>query len=260
MFAIFKREFLSYFRTPVGWVAISLLGLISGYYFSGMLNSSLAYVDINMEIEYLRTFFIILIPIITMRLFAEEKKNGTDVLLYTMPYSMKSAVIGKFLAALALQGLMLVCLFSHMIVTVILSGYISPATWGAILAYLVLAALFISVGMLTSAMTENQIMSAVVCFVILLVMSMLSNIAESISEVVKSLLKITHLFGLSDSAIYSVGDWIRDAITWFDPYSKTEGFTSGVFKIVPIFFCLSFTFVFVFITYRVLEKKRWSQN
>ena len=213
-----------------------------------------------MEIEYLRTFFIILIPIITMRLFAEEKKNGTDVLLYTMPYSMKSAVIGKFLAAFALQVLMLVCLFSHMIVTVILSGYISPATWGAILAYLVLAALFISVGMLTSAMTENQIMSAVVCFVILLVMSMLSNIAESISEVVKSLLKITHLFGLSDSAIYSVGDWIRDAITWFDPYSKTEGFTSGVFKIVPIFFCLSFTFVFVFITYRVLEKKRWSQN
>ena len=203
---------------------------------------------------------LILIPIITMRLFAEEKKNGTDVLLYTMPYSMKSAVIGKFLAAFALQVLMLVCLFSHMIVTVILSGYISPATWGAILAYLVLAALFISVGMLTSAMTENQIMSAVVCFVILLVMSMLSNIAESISEVVKSLLKITHLFGLSDSAIYSVGDWIRDAITWFDPYSKTEGFTSGVFKIVPIFFCLSFTFVFVFITYRVLEKKRWSQN
>ncbi|MBO4927759.1 MAG: ABC transporter permease subunit [Clostridiales bacterium] len=260
MFAIFKREFLSYFRTPVGWVAICLLGVISGYYFSGMLTTDYAYVNINMEVAYLRTFFIILIPIITMRLFAEEKKNGTDVLLYTMPFSMKNAVIGKFLAAMALQMLMLLCLFSHMIITVILSGYISTATWGAIVGYLVLAALFISIGMLTSAMTENQIMSAVVCFVVLLFLSMLSEIATSISEVFKAFLKFTHFFGMSDSSIYSAGEGLREAIAWFDPYTRTSCYTTGVFKIVPLIFCLSFTAMFIYITYRVLEKKRWSQG
>lgn len=260
MFAIFKREFLSYFRTPVGWIAISLLSAISGFYYSQMISASVPYVNINMELAYLRTFFIILIPIITMRLFAEEKKNGTDVLLYTMPYSMKAAVLGKFLAAMALQGLMLICVFMHIIFTVVLSGYVGPETWGSILSYLVLAALFISIGMLTSAMTENQIMSAVVCFVVLFVLNMLSSIAESVSTVVKTILKFTHLFGLSDQSIYNVGERIRRIIVWFDPFEKTSCFTSGVFKIVPLVFCLSFTAMFVYITYRVLEKKRWAQS
>ncbi len=260
MFAVFKREFLSYFRNPLGWVAICLMGVISGYYFTGMITDVIPYVNIATEINYLRSFFIILIPIITMRLFAEEKRNGTDVLLYTMPFSMKEAVFGKFLAALSLQALMLMCVFSHMIITIILSGYVSPATWGAIFGYMVLAALFISIGMLTSAMTENQIMSAVISFVILLFLSMISSIASSVSEMFKSFLKITKLFNLSDSAIYSAGENLRKMIVWFDPYERTSCYTSGVIKIVPIIFCLSFTFVFIYITYRVLEKKRWSQH
>lgn len=260
MFAIFKREFLSYFRTPVGWVAISLLGLISGFYFSGMISSTIPVVNMLYEISYLRTFFIILIPIITMRLFAEEKKSGTDVLLYTMPFSMKSAVVGKFLAAMALQGLMLICVFTHIIFTIMLSGYVGTEIWGAVFGYLVLAALLVSIGMLTSAMTENQIMSAVVCFVVLFILNMLSSIAESLATVIKTLLSITHLFGLSDETIYNVGERIRRVITWFDPFAKTDCFVNGVFKIIPLVFCLSFTAMFMYITYRVLEKKRWAQN
>ena len=279
MFAVFKREFLSYFRTPVGWIAICLMGIISGYYFTGMITATFPYVNIALEINYIRSFFIILIPIITMRLFAEEKRTGTDVLLYTMPFSMKKAVFGKFLAALSLQVLMLVSVFSHMhkfvdktllydfvsvfshmIITVILSGFVSGADWGALFGYLVLASLFISIGMLTSAMTENQLISAVFCFVILLFLNMLSSIASSFASLVKSVLKFTGLFHLSDSAIYTIGENIRKTIVWFDPFDKTSCYTSGVFKIVPLIFCLSFTFVFIYITYRVLEKKRWSQS
>ena len=260
MFAVFKREFLSYFRTPVGWIAICLMGIISGYYFTGMITATFPYVNIALEINYIRSFFIILIPIITMRLFAEEKRTGTDVLLYTMPFSMKKAVFGKFLAALSLQVLMLVSVFSHMIITVILSGFVSGADWGALFGYLVLASLFISIGMLTSAMTENHLISAVFCFVILLFLNMLSSIASSFASLVKYVLKFTGLFHLSDSAIYTIGENIRKTIVWFDPFDKTSCYTSGVFKIVPLIFCLSFTFVFIYITYRVLEKKRWSQS
>ncbi|MBR3058373.1 MAG: ABC-2 transporter permease [Clostridiales bacterium] len=260
MLAVFKREFLSYFRTPVGWVAISILGALSGYCFITMLTASTPYVNIALEINYLRSFFIVLIPIITMRLFSEEKKNGTDVLLYTMPFSMKNAVIGKFLAAIALQAIMLISVFFHMIITVICSGSINSASWGAILGYLVLAALFISIGMLTSALTENQIMSAVVSFVLILFLQMMSTISDSIANVVTSLMRIANIFGLSDSTIFNIGESIRSGITWFDPYSKTSCYTSGVFKVAPIVYCLSFTALFMYITFRVLEKKRWSQN
>ena len=260
MFAVFKREFLSYFRTPVGWVAIGLFGLLSGYYFSQMIAGSTRQVNIAYEISFLRSFFLVLIPIITMRLFAEEKRNGTDVLLYTMPFSMKEAVIGKFLAAISLQGLMLISVFFHMIITVACSGNINSCTWGAIIGYLVLAALFISIGMLTSALTENQIMSAVVCFVLVLFLQLLSSIANSIAEVFMSILKVTNLFGLSDASIYKAGEAIKSGVSWFDPYTKTACYTSGVFKITPIIYCISFTCVFIYITFRVLEKKRWSQN
>lgn len=260
MFAVFKREFLSYFRTPVGWVAISLLGIISGYYFIGMLTSSFPYVNIAAEIAYIRSFFVVLIPIITMRLFAEEKRNGTDVLLYTMPYSMMDAVLGKFLAALALQGIMIMSVFSHMIITVICSGNVNSATWGAIFGYIILAGLLISIGMLTSAMTENQIMSAVICFVVILFIAMLSNIANTAGEIFKSFLRITGLYGMNEVSIYNAGENLKNAIIWLDPYTKTSCFTSGVVKIVPLIYCVSFTVVFIFITYRVLEKKRWSQN
>jgi len=258
MIAVFKREFLSYFRTPVGWVAICILGALSGYYFSGMFSS--AYVNIALEIDYLRSFFVILIPIITMRLFSEEKKNGTEILLYTMPYSMKGVVIGKFLAAMALQALMLISVFSHMIITMVCNGTVDACTWGALFGYLVLAALFISIGMLTSAMTENQIMSAVVCFVIIFVLMMMSQISESLANVCMSFFRVTKLFGLADTTIYNMGETIRSSVSWLDPYSKTACFTNGVFKIIPIIYCLSFTGLFIFITYRVLEKKRWSQS
>jgi|GEM_PF-384592 len=260
MLAVFKREFLSYFRTPVGWVAIGLFGLLSGYYFSQMISSGSAYVNIASEISFLRSFFLVLIPIITMRLFAEEKRNGTDVLLYTMPFSMKDAVIGKFLAAIALQGLMLISVFLHMIITVACSGKIDSCTWGSIFGYIVLAGLFISIGMLTSALTENQIMSAVVCFVLVLFLQTLSTIADSVADVLMTILKIANVFGLSDASVYRAGEAIKSGVSWFDPYTKTACYTSGVFKITPIIYCLSFSCVFIYITYRVLEKKRWSRN
>ncbi len=260
MFAVFKREFLSYFRTPVGWVAIGLFGLLSGYYFSQMISGSPSYVNIATEIAFLRQFFLVLIPIITMRLFAEEKRNGTEVLLYTMPFSMKEAVVGKFLAAISLQGLMLISVFFHMIITVACSGNINSCTWGSILGYIALAGLFISIGMLTSALTENQIMSAVVCFVLVLFLQMLSSIADSVASVFMTLLKVANVFNLSESSIYNAGEAIKSGVAWFDPYSKTACYTTGVFKITPLIYCLSFTCVFIYITYRVLEKKRWSQG
>ena len=90
MYAIFKREFLSYFRTPVGYVAMALFTFISGFVFYSLFASGS--VSISNEIITLRSLFIIIVPIITMGMFAEDRKRGTEVLYYTTPVDLFSVV------------------------------------------------------------------------------------------------------------------------------------------------------------------------
>ena len=100
MQAIFKREFLSYFRTPVGYVAMAIFTFISGFIFYSQFATG--YVSMSVEIIMLRSLFIIIVPIITMGMFAEDRKRGTEILYYTNPIELFSVVTGKFLAAMAL--------------------------------------------------------------------------------------------------------------------------------------------------------------
>ena len=96
MLAIFKREFLSYFRSPVGYVAIALFSFLSGFIFYSQFATGA--VNIATEVISLRSFFVIIVPIITMGLLSEDKKRGTDVLYYTTPVSLFNVVVGKVLA------------------------------------------------------------------------------------------------------------------------------------------------------------------
>ena len=114
MQAIFKREFLSYFRTPVGYVAMAIFTFISGFIFYTQFASG--YVSISQEIITLRALFIVIVPIITMSMFAEDRRRGTEILYYTNPIEMFSVVAGKFLAAMALYFVMFINVFIHMIV------------------------------------------------------------------------------------------------------------------------------------------------
>ena len=114
MTAFFKREFLSYFRSPVGYVAIALFSFLSGFIFYSQFASGS--VDIASEVISLRSFFVIIVPIITMGLLSEDKKRGTDILYYTTPVNLFNVVIGKALAAFALYAVMFVNVIIHIIV------------------------------------------------------------------------------------------------------------------------------------------------
>ena len=127
MKAIFKRELASYFRSPIGWVVIALFALIGGSYFSIFMSTS-GKVDIRSELDLLQIFLVIIIPIMTMRLFSEEKKNGTDILLYTSSVSMVRVVLGKYLAALSLLGISLLPVVFHMIILLIMGGLVNIMT------------------------------------------------------------------------------------------------------------------------------------
>lgn len=256
MLAVFKREFLSYFRAPVGYIAIALFSFLSGYLFVSQFSGGS--VNISSEVISLRSFFIIIVPIITMGLFAEDKKRGTEIIYYTAPISMFSVVIGKFLAAMALIGIMFCNVFVHMVVTAFCGGVIDIGSWGSVIVYFFLAALFVSIGLMASAITDSQIISAIVSFVILLCIQLLTTIASLASNAVGSFL--AGVFNLNSESVSKTSAAIVKAISWLDPFVKTQDFRYGVFSVAPLFFCFSMAMVFIFLTYRVLEKKRWSQN
>ena len=254
MYAIFKREFLSYFRNPVGYIAIALFSFLSGFIFVSSFSN--AAINISAEINSLRSFFVVVIPIITMGLLADDRKRGTEVLFYTTPIDLFSVVAGKFFAALSLYGIMFINVFVHMIVTKACGGVVGVGAWGSVVVFFFLAALFISIGILASAITDSQIISAITSFIMILIVQLLSTIGSLLSNAITAFLP---MLGVAKETSNSIGDGLESAINWLDPFSKTNGFRYGTFGVAPLFFCVSFTVVFLFLTYRILEKKRWAQ-
>lgn len=254
MYAIFKREFLSYFRSPVGYVAIAIFSFISGFIFYTQFSEGV--VNIGNEVISLRSFFIIIVPIITMGLLAEDKKRGTDILYYTTPVSLFSVVTGKVLAAFSLFVIMFINVIIHIIVTLCCGGMVGVGTVGTIIVFFFMALMFISIGLFASAITDSQIISAIVSFIMILIIQLLTVFAGYIATAVDSLFTT---IGFSTDKAASAGTAVKKAICWLDPFAKTEDFRLGVFSVSSLVFLVSVTVLFLYLTYRVLDKKRWSQ-
>jgi len=259
MLAVYKRELLSYFRSPVGWIAIALYALLGGFVFSNSMSANSA-VNIGDELGFLRMVFIIVIPLITMRLFSEEKKNGTEVLLFTSSVPLFRIVLAKYLSALTLLLIMLSSTILHVFVVLFMGGLVNASTIGSFIGFIFLGAVFVAIGVLASAITENQIIAAALSFIIILGTQLLQAIAVSAEGIVVSILNVANVFRLSVETINKVGENVAAGINWLDPYTRTDSYALGVFKLSPLVFCLSLVILFLFLTYRILEKRRWSQG
>ncbi len=254
MYAIFKREFLSYFRSPVGYVAIAIFSFLAGFIFYSQYSSGS--VNIGSEVISLRSFFVIIVPIITMGLLAEDKKRGTDILYYTTPVSLFNVVVGKVLAAFALFAVMFINVIIHIIVTVASGGTFGVGAIGTIIVFFFMAFMFISMGLFASAITDNQIVSAIVSFVLILISQLLSVISEYAGTAANS---IATVFGVKTYKALAFSNAIKKAISWLDPFVKTQDFRLGIFSVSALIFLVSVGVLFMYLTFRVLEKKRWSQ-
>ncbi|MCR5200226.1 MAG: ABC transporter permease [Saccharofermentans sp.] len=257
MLAIYKRELASYFRSPVGYIALALFSFLSGFVFINQYGDGS--VNISSEIMSLCSFFVVIVPVITMGLFSEDKKRGTEVLFYTNPLSMFDVVLGKFFAAMTLIAILFSNVFLHMIITAFSGGVVNTGTWGSVIVYFCLAILFTSIGILASALTDTQIISAIISFVIILVIQLLQTISTLASSALGSVLS-SSMLAVEPEKVNKICNNVAAAITWLSPFTKTADFRYGVFSISPLVFCLSMALVFLFLTYRILEKKRWSQN
>ena len=234
MGAIFRREFGAYFTSSIAYIFLAVFWIFSGYFFfAGCLAP--ATTDMSRMFQSMFLIVIFLIPILTMRLFSEEKKQKTEQGLLTAPVSLGEIVFGKYFAALALYTIALLMPFVY---ALILSGF-GVVEWGMVfanfLALFLLGAAFIAVGGLVSALTENQIAAAVLSFIALMVLYMIDVINGSISV------------GFVNKVL--------DALSF---YRKYYAITCGLFNVSTIVFYVSVAVVFNYLTIRVFERRRWS--
>jgi len=233
MFAVFKRDFRSYFNSPIAYVLIGLFICILSIFFMQSLNEGVA----NFSGGFIHTMSFVLIciiPILTMRSVSEDKKSGTEILLLTSPTRVSEVVVGKYLAAFSV---FLVMTAATMIFPIVLWIYGSPEgakLFSSYLGFILLGSVFIAVGVFASSLTENQIVAAIISFVILM--------------------------GLWALSFVYIGGFIGNIVTWISVMMRYYDFTNGIIDLTSIVFMISFAFVFIFLTVRVIERKRWSQG
>ncbi|MCD7730716.1 MAG: ABC transporter permease [Oscillospiraceae bacterium] len=235
MGAIFRREMKAYFTSPIAYIFITAFYLYTGNYF---VNYNMGYgsTDLSYAFSSAFTIMMILLPLLTMRLFTEEKKQRTDQCLLTAPVSLGGIVFGKFMSAVCVFLCAMAIYVPYVIVLYALAGTVEWATIiGTMIALLLLGAAFISIGVFVSTLTESQVVAAIISFVIIMFFYMLDLLAASVSNEVIS--------GIMSSLGF---------------YTKYTEFTSGIFNVESIVFFVSTIFVFNFLAVRVLEKRRWA--
>ena len=175
MLAIFKRELRSYFCSMTGYIFITAVLIFTGIYFMGNnLMFGIPYFAYTIANSLL--IYIIVVPILTMRSFAEERHSKTDQLLLTSPASVSSIVMGKYLAMMTVYAIPLAVLcVCPVIISTAGSAYLL-GDYMAIFCMLAIGALFVSIGMFISSLTENQIIAAVITMIALLLLYMWDNL------------------------------------------------------------------------------------
>lgn len=235
MSAIFKRELRSYFNSPVGYVCVGALAALYGflYYAIVMAYGTTSY--ISLVYQNMFSFCMMIIPVITMRSMTDDRKNKTDQALLTAPVSAVAIVMGKFLACFCVY---LIATTLGLLPAVALSAFSSPA-WGEIignyLGTLLYGGAMISIGVFISCLTVSQIIAAIGTFIVSVFLMYIDNLASAVSNTVVS----------------TVVDWI----SFNNRYST---FTQGIFSLSAAVFFLSVMAVFIFLTARRLESRRWS--
>ena len=238
MIAILKRELHAYFVSPVGYIFIIVFLLVAGaiFYFTNILANEGA--DIGFYFMCVIFTFIVLIPLLTMRLLSDERKTKTEQMLLTAPVSLSGIIIAKFLAAFILfaSTLFVSCMNFYVLYRFEASpGQTNTAVLaGNVISVLLIGAAFIAIGLFISAMTENQLIAAIM----------------SIATIF--FLLISGLF-FGDVKIYIV----RRIVDFVSIFSRFAAFTYGIFDISSIIYYASIVVIFLFLTIRIYEIRRW---
>lgn len=288
MLAIYKREFKSYFQSMVGCVFVAFLVAFTGIYFTAYnLNAGYPYFSYTLSGSLI--VFIVGIPLITMRSFAEERKNKTDQLLLTAPVSLTKIVLGKYLAMISVVAIpnLIFCLFPLLIkmngTAYLKTDYISIGV------FFLLGCVYVAIGMFMSALTESQMIAFITTFGLLLILYLWNGIIGFLpSSAIGSLIGLIVVFTIIIAYVYHMTEnWMLSAVlevlgivasvaTYIVKSSLFENLLTKILgklaladvftnitnnhivDITGIVLYLSVIAIFIVLTIQAIQKRRWS--
>ena len=288
MTAVLRHELSSYFTNVTGYVFGAFLLLFAGIY-TMVINLQSAspyfeYVLMNMDF-----IFLIIVPILTMRVIAEERRQKTDQLLYSLPLTMTQVALGKYLAMLVIFLIPVAVIGVYPLVLTAFGAVYLPAAYGALTGFFFLGASLIAIGMFISSLTDNQAVAAGLCFVVMLLNYFISSLASYVPStafasflcVAVCILVLGLIFrlltrsgfaalvltivlegGLVAAYTFRSADFqglfpnLMEQLSLFDRFYE---FVNGTFDLTAIVYYLTVIAVFVFLTVQSLEKRRWSE-
>ena len=287
MTAIYKRELKSYLTSMVGYLFIFFILVLTGIYFSAY-QLGAAYPRFEYTLSALTFVFLISVPILTMRVLAEERKQKTDQLLLTAPVSIEKIVFGKYFALVTIFAIpmLIMCLYPLLMTKF---GTVSlGAAYTAILGFFLLGSANIAIGVFFSAITESQVIAAVLTFVFLFAFYMMNGISSFFSEtamstcvtfgiliialslMIYSMIKNAVISGavcvigevalvivyVVKSSVFEGG--IQKVLEVFNLSSHFENFTNSIFDVTGVLYFLSVIAICIFLTMQTILKRRWN--
>ncbi len=233
MRAVFKREFRSYFSTPIGFIVLAAFYFFLGLYFS--LIYSYGSPDIATVIVAMSTVIVFAMPILTMRLMSEDRRQKVDQALLTAPVSLTSIVLGKFFAALAVFA---IGFAPTLVFEIIVASYVTVNIMSyiyALFGMLLLGSALIAIGMFISSLTESAVISAILTLVINILVLYMSSFASMVSV-----------------------SWIATIIEKAAFITAFENFGQNIFSVADVVYFVSISAAFLFLCVRSLDKRRWA--
>ena len=288
MLAVYKKELRQAFTSIFGYVILAFLLALVGFYVY-TLNLKGGYASIAYAINSVTAFFLLLVPMLTMRILSEERKQKTDQLVFTSPVSIPRIILGKYLALVTVFffAIAVICVYP-----LILSKYGNvnmKSAYANIIAFFLLGCAYLAIGLFISALTESQIVAAILTFIIILftlLANALKNMIPTDPSVALPVVLVLMLmlgvivFFMMKNVIVSAGVSLIGIITvlvlyfavskdlfeglltkilgWFSLVGRFENFTYGLFDAAAYVYYLSISFLFVFLTIQAIKKRRWS--
>lgn len=236
MFAIYKRELKSYFRTFIGFLFIAVTLFFLGLYFS-VYNLMNGYPYFSYAISSITFLFMLSVPVLTMRILAEEKRSKTDQLILTAPVSVGGIVMGKFLALVTIFAIPVGISCFYPLIMMQYGTVPMDDAYMAILAYFLFGMTAIAIGLLVSSLTESQVIAAVLTFAVLFLGYMMASICNIIS---------------------STGNLLTKILGCFDLYTPFSNLLNGTLDVSAVIYYLSVTGLVLFLTVQSIQKRRYS--
>lgn len=287
MLSIYKKELRGYFTSIMGYIVSLVLVAIIGFYFMGV-NLTQGSSVFGYTLSYASFVLIIVLPLLTMRTFAEEQKQKTDQLLLSAPIKISSIVVGKFLAVATVFSIpMLICCTMPLVMS-LYGKVVLQSAYAAVLAFWLLGLSLIAIGMIVSSLTDNQIIAAVLGVGINVLVFLMHSLATSVSSSsMTSLIGVTVLILLVAAFLYLfvrnifvaaipavIGEIALVVIYFVRPallegllptilssisfYSRFADFLYGSLDLTSILFYVSFVGFFLYLTVQIIEKRRWN--